>query len=133
METPQFTQVKETCLYIADIPRTKAFYHGRLGLPLIGEVEGRHVFFRAGRSVLLCFIAASTKAETKLPPHHGSGHLHFAFECRVEDYECWKQHVREQEIPIEQEVDWPNGLQSFYFRDPDDHLVEIVMKGLWGQ
>ena len=26
---------------------------------------------------------------------------------------------------------WKDGLKSFYFRDPDRHVVEIVTKGIW--
>jgi len=39
--------------------------------------------------------------------------------------------VLEAGIEIEQEVDWNIGMLSFYFRDPDNHLVEIVQAGFW--
>jgi catechol 2,3-dioxygenase-like lactoylglutathione lyase family enzyme len=44
--------IKETCIYVEDIDRTKGFYSGKLGLPLISLVKNRHVFFQAGNSVL---------------------------------------------------------------------------------
>jgi len=47
-------------------------------------------------------------------------------------YEQWKQHLIAQNITIEKEVTWKEGLKSFYFRDPDQHCVEIVMVGIWG-
>ena len=56
----EITQVKETCLYITDIDHSYEFYHSLMGLPVINRVDGRHIFFRAGTSVLLCFIAAAT-------------------------------------------------------------------------
>ena len=83
--------IKETCLYIKDIEKTFQFYHGLLKLPVIGRVEGRHVFFRAGDSVLLCFISEATAKEVQLPPHHGSGSLHLAFEVDPIDYEEEKE------------------------------------------
>jgi catechol 2,3-dioxygenase-like lactoylglutathione lyase family enzyme len=92
-------QIKETCLYVTDLDRTTQFYHEGLGLPVIGRVEGRHVFFRAGTSVLLCFIADKTKEDQDLPPHYGSGHLHMAFEVTPADYETWKEKVRQAGIP----------------------------------
>ncbi|MHC2991188.1 glyoxalase [Pontibacter sp. HJ8] len=127
----EIKKIKETCLYVTDLERTRSFYEKKLGLNVIGEVKGRHVFFRTGTSVLLCFIAeVSAKAGT-LPPHYGTGHLHLAFEVAPEEYESWKEKVRNSGIPVEQEYDWGKGFFSFYFRDPDQHLLEIVMEGMW--
>ncbi|MHA6248934.1 VOC family protein [Pontibacter sp. CAU 1760] len=124
-------KIKETCLYVSDLEATKAFYTQKLGFPLIGEVKGRHVFFRAGASVLLCFLAEVSKESTTLPPHFGSGQLHLAFEVAKDRYTPWKEKIKERNIPIEQEHDWGGGYFSFYFRDPDQHLLEIVMEGMW--
>jgi len=124
-------KIKETCLYVSDFARTKAFYNGLLGFKVIGEVPGRHIFFRAGSSVLLCFIAeASGKANT-LPPHFGSGQLHLAFEVSKQNYSQTLNTIKEAGITIEQEYDWGDGYLSFYFRDPDKHLLEVVMEGMW--
>ena len=124
-------QIKETCLYVADLDRTQHFYHHLLGLPLIGRVEGRHVFFRAGSSVLLCFIAAKTAVDTQLPPHGSSGPGHLAFEVEAVEYERWKAHLQETGITVEYEQEWRQGQRSCYFRDPDEHLLEMVTSGLW--
>jgi len=32
---------------------------------------------------------------------------------------------------LEQQVAWPRGGTSLYFRDPDRHLVELATPGLW--
>lgn len=127
----EIKKIKETCLYVAGLEECKAFYAGKLGFQVIGEVQGRHVFFRAGASVLLCFIAEASKKGGNLPPHFGSGQLHLAFEVEKEQYEPWKEKVISAEIPIEQEFDWGGGFHSFYFRDPDQHLLEVVMEGMW--
>ncbi len=113
------------------LERSKAFYQGKLGLAVIGEVPGRHVFFRAGESVLLCFIAEASGQGGHLPPHGGAGQLHLAFEVAKDAYETRKAEVMAQQIPIEQEYDWGGGFLSFYFRDPDQHLLEVVMAGMW--
>ncbi len=84
-------QIKETCLYVTDLDRTEHFYCQQLGLPLISRVEGRHIFFRAGTSVLLCFIAEKTREDKELPPHYGTGQLHIAFEVTPEEYTSWKE------------------------------------------
>ncbi|AKD03487.1 VOC family protein [Pontibacter korlensis] len=124
-------KVKETCLYVKDLEVTKRFYHDKLGFKVIGEVGGRHVFFRAGASVLLCFNPHASRKSINLPPHFGSGQLHLAFEVEKEQYEPWKKKVEELGIAIEQEYDWGGGFLSFYFRDPDEHLLEVVMEGMW--
>jgi len=124
-------QIKETCLYVKDLTASKVFYHDLLGFPIIGSVANRHVFFRAGSSILLCFNATTTKNDTKLPPHFGEGQLHFAFEVPNDAYEDWKKHITQNNILIEKEVIWRKNLKSFYFRDPDKHCVEIVMVGIW--
>ncbi|MDJ1501762.1 VOC family protein [Xanthocytophaga agilis] len=124
-------QIKETCLYVTDLDRTKHFYHDLLGFPIISKVEGRHVFFRAGTSVLLCFISEKTKTDTHLPPHYGYGQLHLAFEAAPEEYEACKTKVLNVGIEIIHEETWSNGQTSFYFRDFDGHLLEIVPVGIW--
>jgi catechol 2,3-dioxygenase-like lactoylglutathione lyase family enzyme len=126
-----FTQVKETCLYVANLQRTADFYHGLLDLPVIGRVEGRHVFFRLGSSVLLCFIAEATRADVHLPAHYGTGTLHAAFEVPAGQYAATRDAIRNLGIAIEHEHTWPTGHQSFYFRDPDGHCLEVVPTGMW--
>jgi len=124
-------RIKETCIYVSDLEQTKAFYNGILHLPLISLVKGRHVFFRAGESVLLCFIAAQTEKEKELPPHGASGSVHFAFEVSSEEYPSALQKIKEAGIAILHEHNWNNRLRSFYFHDPDTNLVEIIEEGLW--
>ncbi|MEJ8804256.1 VOC family protein [Pontibacter sp. H249] len=124
-------KIKETCLYVNDLKKCKAFYHNQLGFEVIGEVKDRHIFFRAGESVLLCFIAEASSKGGNLPPHFGAGQLHLAFEVSKADYPTWKEKIAKFSIPIEQEFDWGGGYLSFYFRDPDKHLLEVVMEGMW--
>lgn len=127
----EIKKIKETCLYVTDLGSSKNFYSEKLGLEVIGEVKGRHVFFRAGASVLLCFIAKVSAKGGMLPPHFGSGQLHLAFEVEKEQYELWKEKVKKAGITLEQEYDWGGGFLSFYFRDPDGHLLEVVVEGMW--
>lgn len=125
------SRIKETCLYVSDLEATKNFYAGKLGLPVISLAEGRHVFFRAGESVLLCFIAQVTEKEITLPPHGARGSIHFAFEVAPDEYDASLQKIAAATILILHQHVWKNGLRSFYFHDPDSHLVEIIEEGLW--
>lgn len=128
---PEFTQIKETCLYVADLQRTQDFYEGKLGLKMFSKREESHVFFRAGSSVLLCFLPEVSREKTSLPGHYGSGKLHLAFECTHEQYQEWKDLVSSAGIEITHEQKWGKDHLSFYFEDPDGHVLEIVEAGMW--
>jgi len=127
----EIIKIKETCLYTNDLELAKAFYHGKLGLPVIGMVKNRHVFFRAGGSVLLCFNPESTINDDKVPPHYAHGNQHLAFEVKPSKYQSWKDKLKELEILITHEHTWPNGKKSFYFNDPENNVLEIIEEGMW--
>lgn len=127
----KFNSIKETAVYVSDLQQSQEFYNGILGLPVITKVDGQHVFFRAGNSILLCFIAEHSRNKKEIPPHFGKGNLHFALECQESEYEAWKALVEKNGIEIEQEIVWKSGGKSFYFRDPDHHSVEIIEPGIW--
>jgi catechol 2,3-dioxygenase-like lactoylglutathione lyase family enzyme len=131
MELP-ITGVKEVSLYVADLERSRAFYHGFLAFPVISEKAGRHIFFRAGSTMLLCFLAEATRNDDTLPPHFGSGQLHLAFEVPAEVYSQVKQQCQDAGLSIEHTQQWAPGVESFYFRDPDAHSLEIIPSGMWG-
>lgn len=127
----KFIGIKETAIYIKDLDATQNFYHGKLGMKVKGRIEGQHVFFEAGRSLLLCFITEKAKNTHGLPSHGAEGCIHFALEVEPDQYTEAKIEVLKQGISIEHEQEWAHGLLSFYFRDPDGHLVEIIQSGIW--
>lgn len=125
-----FTKIKETCLYVKDLDGIRKFYHDILGLPIIQHEPGKHIFFRLGSSVLLCFNPEDSKTKVTPPAHFGGGKQHVAFE--VTDYEEAKKEIRKKGIPIIDEVVWKSGVESFYFEDPEGNILEIVPeKGVW--
>ncbi|MGZ5243952.1 MAG: VOC family protein [Bacteroidia bacterium] len=126
-----FTQIKETCLYSKNLKRAEEFYTHILGLEKIASIENRHVFFRVGTSVLLIFNPDVTIEETTLPPHFASGQIHIALEVTRENYEATREKIISKGIEIEHEQEWRGDYKSFYFRDPDDHVLEIVEQGMW--
>jgi catechol 2,3-dioxygenase-like lactoylglutathione lyase family enzyme len=40
----KFTQIKETCLYVSNLEKTRNFYSEQLGLEIISFVENSRVF-----------------------------------------------------------------------------------------
>lgn len=127
----QFKQIKETCIYFRDLEQARDFYHHKLGLEIIGYVKGKHIFFRAGTSVLLCFNPDDSRNKKSPPPHFIDGKYHFAFEVDKAQYQNEKKALQEKGIPITDEVEWKNGLKSSYFEDPAGNVLEIVPEGAW--
>ncbi len=127
-----FIKIKETCLYVRDLEQARKFYHETLGLPLISYVEGKHIFFRAGSSVLLCFNPDDSKLKTSPPAHYGGGKQHFAFEVSNNDYQSAKAWIADKGIRMTDTVNWKNNVESFYFEDPEGNVLEIVPEtGVW--
>lgn len=127
----RFLQIKETCIYAHDLVGVREFYEGKLGLEVISFVAGKHVFFRAGTSVLLCFNPEDSAKKTSPPPHHAAGRYHFAFEVKPEDYQWQKDRIAREGIRISHVMTWESGQESFYFDDPAGNVVEVVPVGIW--
>lgn len=125
-------KIKETCLYLRDLEKAKEFYHHVLGLPVISYVPQKHIFFKAGESVLLCFNPEDSKTKTSPPGHFGGGKQHFAFEVKDEEYLSEKKKIEEKGISIIDELTWSSGKKSFYFEDPEGNVLEILPdQGIW--
>ena len=94
---------------------------------------GRHVFFQVGdNSVLLAFIAEATLKSGERTPHGATGPGHFALGIDANALDAWRQKLRANGVAIEDEVVWPRGGKSIYFRDPAGNLAELVTPGIWG-
>ena len=133
---PKLTRILETALYVADLDRAATFYKSVLGLPCIFEDFRMRAFDVGGNGVLLLFPQGGSlkPIETpggSIPPHDGSGPVHIAFSIPADELEEWQRHLLEHGINLEGRTQWPRGGISVYFRDPDDHLLEIATPGLW--
>jgi catechol 2,3-dioxygenase-like lactoylglutathione lyase family enzyme len=130
------TAILETALYAPDLAAAEAFYGGLLGLPLLGRVEGRHVFYRVGEGILLIFNPAATEAPgtnpaLPVPPHGARGPGHLCFAASRDEIAQWRNRFTAKGIVIEAEFDWPNGARSLYIRDPAGNSVEFAEPRLW--
>ncbi len=126
------TQVKETCLYVRDLESIKEFYEQVVELPLISYLPDKHLFLRAGRSVLLFFNPDDSAKKISPPSHFGGGKQHVAFEVPAADYELTRNLLEARGVPIIDEVTWKSGERSFYFEDPAGNILEIVPdNGIW--
>jgi catechol 2,3-dioxygenase-like lactoylglutathione lyase family enzyme len=130
------TGILETALYVSDLARSVRFYQELFGFEQIEGDERFRALDVAGRQVLLLFregtsTSGSITSGGFIPPHNGHGHLHLAFSIDAGDWPAWLARLAEYGIAIESRVDWPRGGRSIYFRDSDDHLVELVTPGCW--
>jgi catechol 2,3-dioxygenase-like lactoylglutathione lyase family enzyme len=133
---PTLDRVLETVLYVADLDRADHFYRDVLGLPCIHQDHRMRAYDVGGNGVLLLFPTGGSlkTVETPggpIPPHDGMGPMHIAFSTARHELEEWQSHLEKAGIALEGRTTWPRGGVSIYFRDPDDHLLEIATPGLW--
>lgn len=129
--------VLEAAIYVRDLDEAAAFYGDLLGLEEIVRAEGRHVFFRCGTTVLLCFVARASRRSTgnpelPVPPHGADGPGHVCFGVSRADLDGLRARIELHGIDIEADFRWPNGARSIYVRDPSGNSVEFAEPGLWG-
>jgi catechol 2,3-dioxygenase-like lactoylglutathione lyase family enzyme len=133
---PKLDGVIETALYVDDLDRARAFYQDALGLRPMNSDARFLALDVGGRSVLLLFHRGATLETVHLPggtipPHDGHGPLHIAFAVTADALPEWERRLTEQGVSIEARTAWPRGGHSIYFRDPDNHLLELVTPGVW--
>ena len=131
----KFTKIVETCIYSSELKEMKDFYMNKLGLDFVSEENGRHVFLKAGKSMLLIFNPESTLNDSiSIFPIHGAitppSIVHFALEINTVDYEKWKDLLSKKQINIEKELKIGNS-RSIYFRDPSGNVVELITENAW--
>jgi catechol 2,3-dioxygenase-like lactoylglutathione lyase family enzyme len=133
---PTVNGVLETALYVRDMPRSIQFYRKLLEVEPLTADDRFAAFPIAGRQVLLLFKQGGTLNPITLPggvipPHDGTGQQHMAFAIAATELKGWQNWLRENGVAIESTVAWGGGGTSLYFRDPDDHLIEVATPGVW--
>ena len=131
----KFTKIVETCIYSSELKEIKDFYMNKLGLDFVSEENGRHVFLKAGKSMLLIFNPESTLNDSiSIFPIHGAitppSIVHFALEINTADYEKWKDLLSKKQINIEKELKIGNS-RSVYLRDPSGNVFELITENAW--
>lgn len=134
---PKLIRIAETVLYVDDLARTQRFYTSVLHCAVIRSDERFCALRVADEQVLLLFVRGGSLQPHDvpggtIPAHDGAGPLHVCFGIREEDLEAWARKLEAEGIAIESRVTWPTGAVSLYFRDPDNHAVELATPGIWG-
>ena len=129
--------VLEAAVYAEDLEAARGFYSGVLDLPEIAAVDGRHVFFRCGASVLLVFRASASRQPPgpdalPVPPHGAEGAGHVCLRVAKTDLDRLATRLERAGVAIEADFRWPHGPRSIYVRDPAGNSVEFADGELWG-
>ncbi|WP_193199012.1 VOC family protein [Nostoc sp. MG11] len=134
--------IVESVLYVKDLARSIEFYKDLFGFEKEIVDEMICVLRVPNRQALILFpksidtepgraTSPVGTVEGVIPPHGGNGRLHVAFSIAASDLEFWEQRLAERSIEINSKVHWKRGGWSLYFRDPDEHLLELITPGLW--
>src|SRR4051812_29887298 len=132
----QVSGILETALSVADPAASAAFYKRLFGFATLFDSDRLVALNVAGRGVLLLFREGATEEPAALPggiipPHGASGRGHLAFSIAAEDVEPWQKRLDAEGVTVESVVTWTGGARSLYFRDPDQHLLELITPGFW--
>jgi catechol 2,3-dioxygenase-like lactoylglutathione lyase family enzyme len=133
---PKVTGIVETGLDVDDLAVAADFYHRILGFEIIERLERLCAFSIAGRDVLILFQREEATKPLELaggtiPPHGSTGPIHFAFAVDPSELPHWEKLLAANGIAIEGRMKWERGGTSIYFRDPDQHLLELATPGIW--
>jgi catechol 2,3-dioxygenase-like lactoylglutathione lyase family enzyme len=126
---PKSEGVLESSLYVDDVARSALFYEKVFGFRVISDFGERGCAKAGKRQVLLLFKKGGSRSTDS--PHDGAGELHVAFAVPASELMSWEAWLAENGIAVEEKRTWELGGQSFYFRDPDRHLIEIATPGVW--
>src|SRR5262245_51061784 len=132
----QVSGILETALSVGELAASAAFYKRLFGFETLLDTDRLVALNVAGRNVLLLFKKGATEGPATLsggviPGHGASGRSHLAFSIKAEELEPWQERLPKEGVGIESVVTWPGGARSLYFRDPDQHLVELITPGFW--
>ena len=128
--------VLETALYVDDLKRSAEFYKSVFGFETLQFDDRLRVLSVEGRQVLLLFKKGASAKSFEMPggtipSTDGDGNLHLAFSISAAEIESWESWLLENGVAIESKVKWDLGGTSLYFRDPDDHVIELATPGVW--
>ena len=130
--------IVETAISVSDVKASARFYMDLFGLESMVEDARICALNIAPGHVLLIFLRGGSLDPVVLPdncgivpPHDSRGQQHFALGIDASDFDAWCDRIRAKGIAIESIVNWPLGGRSVYFRDPDQHAVELITPGVW--
>lgn len=127
---PRLDGLLESALYVDDLERSAQFYQTIFGFEVIDSGDRLYAVGVADRQILLlCKKRAS--ANLAVGAHDGDGRLHLAFAIPAGELHAWEGWLQQHGVAIEEKRTWERGGCSLYFRDPDQHIIEVATPGVW--
>ncbi|RMO88350.1 Glyoxalase/bleomycin resistance protein/dioxygenase [Pseudomonas syringae pv. philadelphi] len=133
---PRLNRIIETALYVEDLATAGRFYQQTPELEVMFESPTLIALNVGGSNTLLLFKRGAS-LETQylsggeIPPHDAQGRIHVCFAIDADQMQPWVDRLAQANVAIEGRTQWPKGGSSIYFRDPDEHLVELLTPGCW--
>lgn len=116
-------------LNVKDMKRSENFYQHVLGFPVIHRTQTKaglqHIELDAGNVAIALFESPELDLKAAHKIMTDDGYLHFAFGSTYDQFENTLQSLKEIGVETDGEPrDWGTSV-SVYFRDPDNHQLEI--------
>jgi catechol 2,3-dioxygenase-like lactoylglutathione lyase family enzyme len=114
-------------VFVADLPRSRAFYHGVLGLDVQFEDEESVGFKIEGLAFIVLQVdraRVQRGGEPTTTPGAGATAFLTTF---TDDVDTLHAQLAQRHVPFFQSpADQPWGMRTAYFKDPDGHVWEIA-------
>ena len=116
-------------LNVKNMNKAEEFYTQILGFEVIHRTETqaglKHIEVDAGNVAIALFESPDLDLEKAHKTMTEDGYLHFAFGASYDQFDATLQSLKQKGVIMDGEPrDWGNSV-SVYFRDPDDHQLEI--------
>ena len=116
-------------LNVKDMERSENFYQHVLGFPVIHRTQTKsglqHIELDAGNVAIALFESPDLDLKAAHKTMTDDGYLHFAFGSTYDQFDNTLQALKKSGVETDGEPrDWGKSI-SIYFRDPDDHQLEI--------
>jgi catechol 2,3-dioxygenase-like lactoylglutathione lyase family enzyme len=113
------TGVDHVVLHVSDVGRSKVFYTEILGMTVYREDDGQ-VFMHAGQQGIALF-----KKQGETPLTAGNDLNHLALNVAAGDYETLKAELEKAGVTVSGR---PGEERCIYFRDPDGHRLQLMVR-----
>lgn len=117
--------MRHLALNVSDPQRSKDFYTRVLGMQVEWEPDADNVYLTSEGQDNLALHKLPSQAGAPAAPQ-ALDHLGFVL-ARIDDVDQWYKRVKSYGIAIVNELKTHrDGARSFYFRDPDGILIQII-------
>jgi catechol 2,3-dioxygenase-like lactoylglutathione lyase family enzyme len=117
--------LRHIALNVRDVATSATFYQNILGMKLEWQPDPDNAYLTSGGDNLALHRSESLASDAP-PSVQKLDHLGFVVR-HPENVDEWATRIREHGISLEREPKTHrDGARSFYFRDPDQNLIQII-------